>query len=226
MTDPSKISRPRITLAWAQGLDGSIAAAPGQRTALSGPESLRMTHGLRASHEAILVGIGTVLADDPTLTVRFAEGPDPRPIVLDAALRMPLLSRLMTRPYAGPGSRPILVTAGGANPAARLALEALGAQIVEVGCDTGGALDLVELLDKLATMNMASVMVEGGARVLAAFFSARLVDRLVITIAPRILPGGLNPFQSGPGTACLIAEPLIERLGDDLCLSGRPTWPA
>jgi 3,4-dihydroxy 2-butanone 4-phosphate synthase/GTP cyclohydrolase II len=224
INDPGT-ARPRITLAWAQGLDGSIAAAPGLRTALSGPESLRMTHGLRASHEGILVGIGTVLADDPTLTVRFAEGPDPRPIVLDAALRMPPGSRLMTRPYAGPGSRPILVTARGANPAGRGALEALGAEIIEVGCTVRGSLDLAELLEKLVAMNIASVMVEGGARVLAAFISARLVDRVVITIAPRILPGGLNPFQSGPGAACLIAGLGIERLGDDLCLSGRPTWP-
>ncbi|MEI6386876.1 MAG: RibD family protein [Spirochaetota bacterium] len=225
MIHASKLDRPRITLAWAQGLDGSIAAAPGLRTALSGPESLRMTHGLRASHKAILVGIGTVLADDPSLTVRFAEGPDPRPIVLDASLRMPQGSQLMTRPYPGPDSQPILVTAKGSDPGRRGALEALGATIIEVGCDAGGALDLAELLERLAALNIASVMVEGGARVLAAFLSARLLDQVVITIAPCILPGGLNPFQSGPGPACLIAEPTIERLGDDLCLSGRPTWP-
>ncbi|MBN2641694.1 MAG: RibD family protein, partial [Victivallales bacterium] len=89
--------RPLVTLAWAQSLDGSIARKSGERLAISGPEATAMTHALRAEHDTILVGIGTVLADDPRLDVRLAPGPSPLPLVLDPTLRTPADSRLVAR---------------------------------------------------------------------------------------------------------------------------------
>ena len=96
--------RPLVTLSYAQSLDGSIARERGKPLALSGPESMRLTHQLRAAHDAILVGIGTVLADDPQLTVRLVEGKSPIPVILDSRLAISPTARLFQNP-----KKPILV---------------------------------------------------------------------------------------------------------------------
>ena len=92
---PGAAGRPVVTLSYAQSLDGSIAARRGFPLQISGTESAQLTHQLRAVHDAILVGIGTVLADDPHLTVRHAQGKDPQPVVLDSQLRFPLGAKLL-----------------------------------------------------------------------------------------------------------------------------------
>src|SRR5512144_1074873 len=97
--------RPRITLAYAQSLDGSIAARSGVPLQLSGTESMQYTHQLRAAHDAILVGIGTVLSDDPRLNVRLTAGVSPRPILRDSELRCPIDARCLES-----ARRPIVVT--------------------------------------------------------------------------------------------------------------------
>ncbi len=91
----SSRERPYVTLSYAQSLDGSITARRGEPLAISGPESLEMTHRLRAEHDAILVGIGTLLADDPRLSVRLVAGADPQPIIVDSRLRFPLNARIL-----------------------------------------------------------------------------------------------------------------------------------
>ena len=95
VTDNKDDDTPFVTLAYAQSLDGSIAAYPGVPLAISGPVSMGITHRLRARHQAILVGIGTVLADDPRLNVRLVPGKNPQPVVLDNQLRFPLKARLL-----------------------------------------------------------------------------------------------------------------------------------
>src|SRR5512143_1701471 len=92
---PSEKGRPLVSLCYAQSLDGCIAAERGRPTQLSGPETKQITHRLRALHDGILVGIGTVLADDPHLTVRHARGENPQPVVLDSRLRTPVEARLI-----------------------------------------------------------------------------------------------------------------------------------
>ena len=105
LKDRAAFGMPYITLAYAQSLDGSIAARPGEMLRLSNSLSQAMTHHLRARHDAILVGINTVLSDDPRLTVRLAEGKDPRPVVIDGCLRTPLCARLLASPAARPSWR-------------------------------------------------------------------------------------------------------------------------
>jgi len=216
-------ARPFVTLSWAQALDGSIAAAPGTRTAISGPESMAMTHRLRAAHDAILVGVGTVLADEPSLTVRFAEGSHPRPVVLDARLRTPPSARLF-----GPGDRrPIIVGSAGADRGAGGALEAAGARVLLIEPGPDGRPPLPAVLEALYEEGVRRLMVEGGASVLAAFLAEDLADELVVTVAPRIL-AGLNPFHPAPAgidaarLACSLAGVGWERHGDDMVFRGRP----
>ena len=90
--------RPLVSLSYAQSLDGSLAARRGSPLLLSGKASMQLTHRLRASHDAILVGIGTILADDPQLTVRLVQGPQPQPVILDSHLRLPPNARVFQGP--------------------------------------------------------------------------------------------------------------------------------
>jgi 3,4-dihydroxy 2-butanone 4-phosphate synthase/GTP cyclohydrolase II len=222
-TAPAAAIRPSVTLTWAQSLDGSIALKSNERYRLSGEKSMAMTHRLRASHDAILVGINTVLADDPKLNAWRVGGPDPRPVVLDASLRLPpdsyLAARAAVRPWVFH-----TVAADGAAARRRERLEALGLRHIAVGRGPDGRLALTEVLAALAAEGIGSLMVEGGGAVLAAFLRARLVDRIVVTIAPALL-GGYNPFaDSAGGPAFRLAGVKSERLGDDIVLEGRPVW--
>eukprot|EP00741_Cyanophora_paradoxa_P009634 tig00001545_g9332.t1 len=156
--------RPHVTLTWAQSLDGSISARAGSQLILSGTDSMRMTHALRAMHDAILVGIGTLLADNPSLNVRHVQGDNPLPVVLDSQLRTPLSCNLLTSPKC---RRPLLAavepSAGAAGEwrARREALEAAGASVVVCRAAGEGRVDLGDLLGRLRARGARSVMVEG-----------------------------------------------------------------
>jgi 3,4-dihydroxy 2-butanone 4-phosphate synthase/GTP cyclohydrolase II len=182
--------RPHITLSYAQSIDGSITAAPGQPLALSGPESMTYTHQLRAAHDAILVGIGTVLADNPRLTVRLVSGPNPQPIVLDSRLRFPLTANLLSHPLP-----PIIAATDRADAEPQAMLESKGARVIRFPTSDGGHVHLPALLEWLWQSEIKSIMVEGGSAVITSFLSARLVDRVIITIAPRFV-GGLRALTS------------------------------
>ncbi len=195
--DPSP-QRPFITVTYAQSLDGSIAARRGKRhhsglpLRLSGPETMQLTHQLRAAHQAILVGIGTVLADDPRLTVRLAPGTSPQPVIVDSHLRFPLTARLLAE-----GRRPIIAATGDGSVASQEALAAAGAQVVRLPADDAGKVDLPALLAWLRQHGYASLMVEGGATIITRLIALGLVDRLVVTVAP-MLVGGLTAVSSLP----------------------------
>jgi len=208
--------RPLVTVAYAQSLDGCIAARPGTRTPLSGPESLAYTHRLRAAHDAVLVGIGTVLADDPRLTVRLASGNHPQPIVLDSRLRLPLSAALLRHPT----HRPWLATTHAAAGDAALVepLQALGAELFPLASDAAGRIDLSALLAALGGRGIRTLMVEGGAGVLTAFLAGGHADRISVTVAPRWL-GGL-PALTRP-LALQLHDPVWRDLGDDRVLEAR-----
>jgi len=224
-----RLGRPLVTLSYAQSLDGCIAARAGERLTLSGPESMRLTHQLRAAHSAILVGIGTVVADDPRLTVRLVQGQDPQPIVLDSHLRFPLEASLLQNPH-----RPWIACLENADLQKSAELESLGACLLRLPADSTGGVSLPALLERLAGLEINSLMVEGGATVISTFLSLNLVDRIVVTIAP-VLLGGLravsqdvftvrNVWQPGlPGSPHpypRMREAGVERLGEDIIVWG------
>lgn len=206
-------------MSYAQSLDGCISARAGEALALSGGQSLTLTHQLRASHDAILVGIGTVLSDNPQLTVRRVRGNNPRPIVVDSRLRLPLDCKLLNN-----NSRaPLIVTRQKPNPKRRKALEGAGAEVMSLPANARGQVNLAAMLNRLAEIGIKSLMVEGGARIITNFLLERLADYIVLTVAP-VLVGGLRAVsdlgQSDPDHFLRVRNPGHKWLGEDLIVWG------
>jgi GTP cyclohydrolase II len=181
--------RPLVTLSYAQSLDGSIAARRGVPLSLSGRESLRLWHRLRVCHDAILVGIGTVLTDDPQLNVRLVTGNDPQPVILDTRLRFPLKALALNS-----GKPPWIITSAKSNPGKKKKLESRGAEVIRLRTTSERRIDLTHLLEYLEQRKINSVMVEGGARVITSFLRAELADYFVLTITPFFV-GGLRAVE-------------------------------
>ncbi|MCS7001779.1 MAG: RibD family protein [Dehalococcoidia bacterium] len=216
-----RTGRPFVTLTYAQSLDGSIAGVPGERLYLSDAPSLVFTHQLRAAHRAILVGIGTVLADDPSLTVRLTDGPNPQVIVVDSSLRLPLSARVLRN-----ACPPWVATTPAASFEARRRLQGLGATIVTLPATAEGRVDLHALLDHLGAQGVDSVMVEGGSRIITSFLAHRLVDQLVVTVAP-VLVGGLravNDLLPVGDTFPRLRNVHHDVMGRDLVLRAEIDW--
>lgn len=211
--------RPLVSLCYAQSLDGCISARRGQPTALSGPESSQMTHWLRAAHDVILVGVGTVLADDPQLTVRLVEGENPQPVILDSRLRTPPSAKLIkTHPKPA-----WIATTQMADAQQRAVLEEAGARLLMMPADPAGRVQLLPLLERLADLGINSLMVEGGARVITGFLAQRLVDQGILTLAPVFL-GGLHAVEADDTLRSYTPRLHAlgyERLGDDLIVWGK-----
>ncbi|QEY13461.1 MULTISPECIES: RibD family protein [unclassified Cellvibrio] len=206
--------RPFVTLSYAQSLDGSIALRCDEPLALSGEESLRLTHQLRSMHDGILVGIGTVLSDDPQLTVRHWIGHNPQPIVLDSQLRIPAKARLCCLPDKRCW---VLTTVDDEGTVIE------GLEITALQGNADGRVCLQRALKLLWSRGIKSLMVEGGASVISAFLKARLVDALVLTITPQFVGGykavtGLG--NQSRGTFPQLKPFFSERLGDDLIVWG------
>ena len=182
-----KYCRPFITVSYAQSIDGSIASRQNEPLELSGPQSWKLTHQIRAACDAILVGIGTVLTDNPQLSVRHVDGKNPQPVILDTHLRTPLHAKCVQRR----DTRSWLIN-GEAN-----SITKIGAGAEAIRCATGsdGKIDLMALMDLLNHRKINSIMVEGGARVITSFVNAKLVDQFIITIAPKLV-GGLQVLNS------------------------------
>lgn len=180
--------RPLVTIKVATDPEGSMAAAPMTRTQISGAQAMEYTHKMRATHDAILVGINTALADDPLLICRLPEGEDRSPIriVLDADLMLPRTGKLAltAKDY------PLWIVAGrNADHAARDALEKMGAQIIEMPCKADGLFDPLELTRMLAEKEITRLMVEGGGQVINSFVDAGVVDSLHWVTSPKKLEG-------------------------------------
>lgn len=215
--EPGPTDLPAVTLSWAQSLDGSISTSDGARTSLSGPQSLALTHTLRAIHAGILVGIGTVLADDPLLTVRLVDGPSPQPVVLDTHLRMPCTARLLGRADL----QPWIFHDRAAPTGAARELARRGARLFPLEAGETG-LPLLEVLRGLRSAGIFSVMVEGGAQVLRSFLSCGLARQAVITVSPVRIDGiRVFPQAADPGRLPAFMEEVRESCGPDVVTWGR-----
>jgi len=224
--DAAAAERPSVTVAYAQTLDGRLATATGSSRWISGPESLRFAHELRAGHDAIMVGAGTVCQDDPRLTVRLVAGRDPLRVVVDSTLRIPLTATVL----AGEAAAGTLLAVTERAPAARrAAAAALGAAILVLPADPAGRVDLVSLLEALRRRGVSALLVEGGAELITALLRDRLVDRLAVTIAPKILGAGIEAVGDlairDLDRALALSDTRVTPYGADLVLDGRVTYP-
>jgi diaminohydroxyphosphoribosylaminopyrimidine deaminase / 5-amino-6-(5-phosphoribosylamino)uracil reductase len=220
------ISRPVVTLSYAQTLDGRLATSTGSSQWISAPESLRFSHELRVEHDAIMVGAGTVCKDDPRLTVRLVAGRDPLRVVVDSTLRTPLTAAVLTK-EAAPGT---VFAVTDRAPAARCDdVRALGATVLSLPAESGGRVDLVALLAALHEWGIRSLLVEGGAEMITALLRARLVDRLVVCVAPKILGAGIEAVGElgirELARTLIMTDTSVIRYGVDLVLDGRVEYP-
>lgn len=227
---PTPVARPVVTVSYAQTLDGRLATRTGHSRWISCPESLRFAHELRASHDAIVVGAGTVCQDDPRLTVRLVERPagtrDPLRVVVDSTLRTPLTVNVLA---SGAAAGTVLAVTARASGERCAAVRALGATVLPLPADAAGRVDLVALLAALGARGVTSVLVEGGARVITALLQARLVDRLAICIAPKILGTGVEAIGDlgivDLARALLLRDLRMTPYGADLVLDGWVLYP-
>lgn len=219
-----RAGRPWMTLKAAMTLDGKVATWRGESRWITGESARGDGHRLRNTHDAVLVGVGTVLADDPRLTVRgVAGGRDPVRVVVDSSLRTPLGAAL----FKGSGGRVVIATTARALPQRARRLEFAGAEVWRVPA-RGGRVDLAALAKRLAASAIHAVLVEGGPGVHGSLLDAGLADELRLYLAPAILGGTGRKvgatWSGGAGTdrlkdarrMRLTGEP--RRLGDDLLL--------
>lgn len=220
---PKPTGRPYVTLSYAQSIDGSLAAARGEPLALSGPEALTMTHRLRAAHGAILVGIGTVLSDDPRLTVRRVSGSDPRPIIIDSDLRFPLDAQMLDEPSPAPW----VITTQESSLKREKNLTALGVRVVRVPAQPNGHVDLKAALQRLDALGLERLMIEGGARIISSVLRHQLADHLVLTIAS-VMVGGLQAVNGleteNISSPVQLDTPSYRWCGEDLVVRGDFQW--
>jgi diaminohydroxyphosphoribosylaminopyrimidine deaminase/5-amino-6-(5-phosphoribosylamino)uracil reductase len=218
------LGRPLVTLKSGMTLDGKIAASSGASRWITSPGARRAARALRSEHDAVLVGIGTALADGPRLTPRGSRGAGRRPlrVVLDSEARLPAGAPIFRAARGGPV---IVYAAGG--PASRIArLEKAGARVVLVRRGPGGVA-LPEVLADLARRGVRTLLVEGGSEVAWSFLREGAADRIALFVAPRLLGGRAAPGVVGgegfrrPPEAVRVRDLRVRRIGADLLLTGR-----
>ena len=209
--------RPYTVLKYAQTLDGRIATAHGDSKWISSEDERRTSHALRAACDAVLVGVGTVLVDDPQLTVRMVPGVSPVRVVLDSQLRTPQSARVLDDDAAT-----LIVTTPEA-PADRLAALAGRGATVRVADGGEGGVDVRAALRTLRAEGVDTLLVEGGARVITSLLAAGVVDRIVVAVAPTIIGAGTEAV--GDLGITLVADgmrlvdPCVAAAGGDLLLA-------
>jgi riboflavin-specific deaminase-like protein len=206
--------RPRVTLHFAQTLDGRIATRSGSSRWISGPAATRFAHELRAGAGAVIIGSGTAIADDPQLTVRLVEGRQPIRVVLDARGRLSPKSKVITD-----ATTPTIHAT--CAPERRAPLPHVEPWCLPPGPDRVGV-DLDALLLRLGARGIAEVLVEGGSCVITAFLKRRLADRIIVTIAPMILGRGIDTVGDlgieSLAQALRFAPVRVFTLGDDVMI--------
>ena len=195
-----------------QSLDGRIATPTGASKYINGHEALCHLHRIRAEVDAVIVGIGTAIADDPQLTTRHVEGPNPVRVVIDPNGRLPH-TLVMLHDDAAPVL--VITTPGGAAPA--------GSQALELACESGGNIPPETIIRALAARGLRRLLVEGGAETLARFLNESAIDELHLMVAPIVLGSGKTGLNLKPISELDEAmRPLVRTMrfkdGDMLCM--------
>ncbi|MFW6198470.1 MAG: bifunctional diaminohydroxyphosphoribosylaminopyrimidine deaminase/5-amino-6-(5-phosphoribosylamino)uracil reductase RibD [Acidobacteriota bacterium] len=218
-----RAGRPFVVGKAALSLDGRLATRTGSSQWITGPEARQEAHRLRAGADAVVVGIGTALADDPRLTARHGGGPGPRfRVVLDSRLRMSPDSRLL----AENGGSVVVVTTRHAPEDRRRALLAAGAEVVPVAEEDGGRVSLRDAFQELGRRGIARALLEGGGAVLTSAFELDIIDKLVLFYAPLLIGGSKAPtLWAGRGIAEMadarrLRDVRVRRLGSDWSVEG------
>jgi diaminohydroxyphosphoribosylaminopyrimidine deaminase/5-amino-6-(5-phosphoribosylamino)uracil reductase len=213
---------PFVTLKWAMTLDGKIATWTGDSKWISNEKSREQVHLLRNQVDAIMVGIGTVAADDPLLTCRMEGGRNPRRCIIDALAQLPLDGRIAKTAKEVPT---FLVVGKSAPPDRLQKLQDTGVTLLKMQLKEG-RIDLEGLLRYLAQKEFTNILVEGGGEVAASLFRQKLVDRVQVFIAPKIIGGreAVSPV-GGEGIekmaeALLLDNLKVQRFGNDLMIEG------
>ncbi|KAM0297832.1 hypothetical protein HYE67_003321 [Fusarium culmorum] len=223
-TTDGALSRPFVTLTFATSLDSSLSLAPGVRTRLSGPDSKAMTHYLRSRHDAILIGVSTLLADSPALNCRISGATSqPRPIVIDPHLRWTPshTDKVLEIARLGNGLAPFILTGMDIQDVSAKSLEIIeehGGKYIQVPTTLGSngrkRFDWRDVFDALVREDLSSVMVEGGGQIINSLLDPRFhnnVDSVIVTIAPTWLGQGgvlVSPdrLQDSTGTPIPVAR--------------------
>jgi diaminohydroxyphosphoribosylaminopyrimidine deaminase/5-amino-6-(5-phosphoribosylamino)uracil reductase len=215
-----RLGRPLVTLKLATSLDGRIATASGESQWITGPPARARAHALRAAHDAIMVGTGTVIADNPLLTCRLPGlgHRSPVRVVIDRHLRIAPTMRLVASARDVPTW---VLTLASADPVRREALLDRGVTVIDIDSDPDGTIGLSAALAALGERGITRLLVEGGGRLAAALVRARLVDRLVCAHAPLLIGNDGVPAIAGFDLEALADAPRFERLstgivGDDV----------
>jgi len=213
--------RPFVTLKLAASLDGKIAAATGDSRWISSEDSRRVVHRLRNRMDALVVGVGTVIADDPQLTCRISNGRNPWRVVLDSRLRIPLSAQLLRQPDP---EKNIIVTGARSRRKKIHAIEALGARVWQVKLRRR-RIPWAPIVKQLAEQGVLSVMIEGGATTAAWALQEKAVDRILVFYAPMILGSDGRVMIDRLGVkrvkqAIRIRDMQIRKSGPDALVSG------
>lgn len=219
-----ELKRPFVTIKWAMTLDGRTGTDSNHSRWISNEASRRYVHELRGWHDAILIGIGTILADDPMLNVRLENytGRQPLRVVVDGDLSIPRRARMLREREAGPV---ILVTTTHAPEAARKSLEEDGHRVVVLD-GKRRLIDMRQLLEFLATEKITSVLAEGGRQIHTSLLKLGLVDKVVAYVSPKIIGGAevRSPVE-GLGLmkmdkALVLKKPKWKAFDEDMCVEG------
>lgn len=213
---------PFVTLKYAQTLDGRIATDTGHSRWISSFASRRYAHALRSVNDAILVGAGTVIQDNPELTVRMVKGKNPLRIVVDSRLKTPANARIYKNQDA---AKTIIATTAKADRKKQAIFQNMGVEVLEVDEDKQGHVDMKKLISTLGVKNIASLLVEGGASIITAFLKTVLADEVIIIISPKIIGKGMEAIGDlaihRMDDAMILEQKKMMRKGDDLIIVGK-----
>ena len=213
-----KNKRPFVIVKVAMSLDGRIATSTGSSKYITSKEARTYVHGLRSEVDAVMVGLNTVLRDNPELTPRLVKGKDPMKIVVDSKLKMPKSCNLMKEP-----AKLIIATTNKAPKSSIKRLQHKGATVI-ITKSKNGMVDLEDLMKQLGKHEITSVMIEGGSQLNSSAIKAGVVDKVLIFTAPKLIGNGIGAIGSlgikKISNAIDIKNPVCRRIGNDMMVEG------